>query len=400
MDAFALLDRLDGRGDSVLSPYGVRRVLDVVRRGARGETRDALEQVLGPGEVPEVAAPGLALAQAAWLADGYTPGPALTLDTGPLDAERVNAWAREKTNGMIPSVVDRFDDGEKLALTDAIYLDAKWRLPFHRVGKRPFEGAGDVEMMAVEGIFEHGDGAVRLPYGDGELRFVAALADAAPGAASPLAASRAYAPPTATRAASPLAASRAYAPPTATRAASPLAASRAYAPPTATRAASPLAASRAYAPPTATRAASRPAATHVDSPPTATPGWPAVTWSRGHGTVVLPAFGAESRHDLAAALKELGLGPAFVPGGDLEDLFRGEGAKALSRILQRARVDVDDEGTRAAAVTTVTARRVSAVVGPTFHLTFDRPFTWAVEHAPSGTLLFVGRVRHPRERSA
>jgi serine protease inhibitor len=36
---------------------------------------------------------------------------------------------------------------------------------------------------------------------------------------------------------------------------------------------------------------------------------------------------------------------------------------------------------------------------PPFHIVFDRPFTWAVEHAPSGTLLFLGRVHHPTERS-
>jgi hypothetical protein len=128
--------------------------------------------------------------------------------------------------------------------------------------------------------------------------------------------------------------------------------------------------------------------------------WRAVSWSRGRGTVVMPVFGAESRHELGDALRELGLGPAFVPGGDLEDLFRGPGEKALGRILQRARVDVDELGTRAAAVTVVTARAVSAVLGPPpFHLTFDRPFTWAIEHAPTATLLFVGRVRHPTERS-
>ena len=34
-----------------------------------------------------------------------------------------------------------------------------------------------------------------------------------------------------------------------------------------------------------------------------------------------------------------------------------------------------------------------------FHLIFDRPFTWAIEHAPTGTLLFVGRVLNPTERS-
>ena len=34
-----------------------------------------------------------------------------------------------------------------------------------------------------------------------------------------------------------------------------------------------------------------------------------------------------------------------------------------------------------------------------FHIVFDRPFTWAVEHAPSGTILFLGRVLNPTERS-
>jgi ABC-type glycerol-3-phosphate transport system permease component len=54
--------------------------------------------------------------------------------------------------------------------------------------------------------------------------------------------------------------------------------------------------------------------------------------------------------------------------------------------------------TIAAATTVATMRAVSMPLNP-FHLVFDRPFTWAVEHAPSGTLLFVGRVRNPTERS-
>jgi serpin B len=168
-------------------------------------------------------------------------------------------------------------------------------------------------MMEVEGTFEHAEGAVRLPYGDGELRFVAML-DGAGG-------------------------------------------------------------------------------TGAGGVP-----WRDLEFSLAHGTVTMPAFSAESRHDLAPALIALGLGPAFTPSDELEDLFRGPGLKSLSRILQRARVDVDELGTRAAAVTAVMARAV-AYVQNRFHLIFDRPFTWAVEHAPTGTLLFVGRVRHPQERS-
>jgi serpin B len=293
----ALLERLEG--DAVLSPYGLVRALDVIRAGATGETRSALDAVVEP--VPQV--DGIVSAQAAWLGDGYAPGPALTLDTGPLDADRVNAWSNEKTRGMVPRIIERFNGDEIFAVTDAEYLDAKWTSPFDYTRPAPFEGVGDVPMMVVEGAFEHGEGAIRLPYREGGLRFVAMLGDR-----------------------------------------------------------------------------------HE------------IEWRRGQGTVELPRFTTTSSNDLAGPLTALGLGPAFEFGGDLEALVTGPGAKALSRILQRARVDVDEQGTRAAATTAVMARAVSAPVNP-FHIVFDRPFSWAVEHAPTGTLLFVGRVLNPTERS-
>ena len=122
----ALLERLEG--DAVLSPYGLARALGVFRAGATGEARAALDAVLGPEPPADI--PGLISAQAAWLGADYAPGPKLTLDTGPLDADRVNAWSNEKTHGMIPRVVDSFTGDEVLAITDAEYLDAKWEQPF------------------------------------------------------------------------------------------------------------------------------------------------------------------------------------------------------------------------------------------------------------------------------
>jgi serine protease inhibitor len=296
----ALLERLEG--DVVLSPYGLARALDVIRNGASGETRKALDAVLGDAPPPDV--DGIISAQAAWLGKDYAPGPALAgFDTGPLDVKRINAWSDEKTHGMIPRILEHISEDEILAVTDAEYLDAKWASPFEDSRPAPFEGAGEVTMMSVAGSFEHGDGAIRLPYAAGDLRFVAMLGE-----------------------------------------------------------------------------------------------WHAVEWRRGAGTVELPRFTTTSSLDLAEPLTALGLGPAFELGYDLEALVTGPGVKALSRILQRARVDVDEAGTRAAATTVVMARAVSAPMNP-FHIVFDRPFTWAVEHAPTGTLLFVGRVRNPTERS-
>jgi serine protease inhibitor len=281
----ALLERLDG--DVVLSPYGLARALATIREGATGATREALALI---DDVPDVE--GIVSAQAVWLGEGYTPGPKLKLEAGPLDLARINAWSSEKTRGMIPRILDRIGDDEVFVLTDAEYLDAKWRFPFER-GER---------LMSTDGTFEHTGDAVRLPYREGDLRFVAMMGDV----------------------------------------------------------------------------------------PT--------DWTEGYGIVELPRFSTTSSTDLAHHLIALGLGPAFEPGEDLDELISGPGRKALARVLQRARVDVDEEGTRAAAVTAVTARAV-AFRQPTFHLVFDRPFTWAVEHAPTGTPLFVGRVTNPTERS-
>ena len=119
-------------------------------------------------------------------------------------------------------------------------------------------------------------------------------------------------------------------------------------------------------------------------------------WTHGQGTVELPRFSTTSALELRAA--DARPRPGFDAGRDLDALINGPGDKALGRILQRARVDVDEEGTRAAATTAVTMRTVSMPMNP-FHLVFDRPFTWAIEHAPTGTLLFVGRVLNPTKRS-
>ena len=315
----ALLERF-GDKDVVFSPLGLRRALEVVRRGARGRTRAALDDVLGPEPLADVAVEDpdvlLYMATAAWLAPAFSPGPALagTVETGPLDAGAINAWARERTHGMIPSVVDALSPDDGLALTDAVYMDARWTQPFAAddTRPRPFQGAGEVAMMDARGEFAYAEGAglqaVRLPYGQGALRFVGVLGDG---------------------------------------------------------------------------------------------DWRALPFRRRPGRVELPRFSAESRLSLTGPLKELGLGPAFAFGWDLEDLLTGPGEKALGEVLQRARAEVDERGTKAAAVTVATIR-ASAMVHeppPPFHIVFDRPFTWAVEHAESGALLFLGRVYHPTERS-
>jgi serine protease inhibitor len=61
-------------------------------------------------------------------------------------------------------------------------------------------------------------------------------------------------------------------------------------------------------------------------------------------------------------------------------------------VLQRALVEVTEEGTEAAAATTVSASRSIAQ-----HVEFsaDRPFFFAIIDTQTGTVLFVGHVADP-----
>jgi serpin B len=326
-----------GTGQVALSPLGLHRALATVREGASGAAREALDALVGPEPTPaiEVADPAveLLLAQGVWVHPEHPLAPVfaaraaeLGVGVGPLDVAAVNAWAAERTRGMVPRVVDELEDEEKLALTDAACFEGTWTEPFDPSGTkprpfmRPDGSAVRVPTMVADGSFPYAEHeelrAVRLPYGaDGELGLLA------------------------------------------------------------------VAARDGLEPPRLDGAR-----------------WAALRDALGHreGRVALPRLRLESSLSLRDPLIALGLGPAFEPGGDFENLFQGQGPKALGRVLQRARVDVDEHGTRAVAVTTVTA--VLTSLGPEpFDLRLDRPFLWAIEHRPTGTPLFLGIVTDPEE---
>jgi serine protease inhibitor len=133
-------------------------------------------------------------------------------------------------------------------------------------------------------------------------------------------------------------------------------------------------------------------------PPTVTDWGVLQTRYRG-GSIALPRFRATSDLELSDPLTELGLGPVFSEGRDFEGLFSGGEPKALGGVLHSALVDVDERGTRAAAVTVVTAVAASYRPETPFELRLDRPFLWAIEDRRTGTLLFLGIVTDPTQTS-
>lgn len=102
----------------------------------------------------------------------------------------------------------------------------------------------------------------------------------------------------------------------------------------------------------------------------------------------LPRFTFRYQAALEPALRELGLGTLF-DGPDLSGM--GIGDVAVSAVQHEAFIEVDEEGTRAAAATGVA---VNDSHGPS--VAVDRPFLFFIVDQPTRSVLFLGRVLDPR----
>jgi serine protease inhibitor len=115
-----------------------------------------------------------------------------------------------------------------------------------------------------------------------------------------------------------------------------------------------------------------------------------VVWRNREVTLSLPRFRAEFGTDLTPVLSELGLRAAFGPDGEYPKITK-EPLRATT-VLQRAVVEVTEEGTEAAAATTVTGTR-SLVQAVAFSA--DRPFFFGIVDTQTGMVLFIGHVEDP-----
>jgi serpin B len=117
-------------------------------------------------------------------------------------------------------------------------------------------------------------------------------------------------------------------------------------------------------------------------------------FKKNKGHVELPRFKAQYFRDLVPALDRLGMGPAFGSAAD----FSGMGPEGLTidQVLHKAVVEVNEEGTVAAAVTSVGVRVTSVQPGPApFRMVVDHPFLMAIAEQNTGSILFLGAIYQP-----
>jgi serine protease inhibitor len=108
--------------------------------------------------------------------------------------------------------------------------------------------------------------------------------------------------------------------------------------------------------------------------------------------VELPRFRLADAKSLTTALRGLGMRDVFDPtSANLRRIYR-PGGLHVNAVEQSSWIDVNEEGTEAAAVTWVGAALVSGPIS----IRVDRPFLFAIRERLSGTLLFIGLLEDPR----
>lgn len=108
----------------------------------------------------------------------------------------------------------------------------------------------------------------------------------------------------------------------------------------------------------------------------------------------LPKFRLAWDDTLNSALKSLGMGIAFNRFYADFTRISKDGGLAISQVRQKTYVDVNEEGTEAAAATSVGVVAVSLRTGPV-PMRVDRPFVFAIRERLSGTILFLGKIVAP-----
>lgn len=366
--AFALLKTFAAQrsaGANVfISPLSIGMALGMTVNGTAGATRDSMLAALQlPGAALDTVNQGyrgvidllagldpsvtFTLANSIWYLQGAAPSQAFLGDVGtwfdatvraldftsPGAVTTINAWVNAQTRGRIPTLVDTVDPSTVLFLADAIYFKGSWTQQFDPslTHDAPFDLRAGGTVQAS--TMTHADAApARFYAGDGVT-----VVDLPYGG-------RAWS-------------------------------------------------MTLVLPDTPAGIDSLPAALTADR-------WNA--WMAALDTeaviVTMPKFQLSDRADLVPVLTALGMGIAFCDGGDADFSRAYPGSRpgdyCISQAEHKTWVDVDEEGTEAAAATGIGVVPTAMPAGPR-HVVIDRPFLVAIRERLSGTILFIGRVMDP-----
>jgi serpin B len=122
-------------------------------------------------------------------------------------------------------------------------------------------------------------------------------------------------------------------------------------------------------------------------------------FSTGEVRVWLPRFKFTVPVQLNGALQRMGMKDAFSDAANFTGMTDSADALKITDVLHKAFVELDEQGTEAAAATAVVvglaASAPQMAPPPVKEFRADRPFLFALVHEPTGAPLFLGRVLDP-----
>ncbi len=108
-------------------------------------------------------------------------------------------------------------------------------------------------------------------------------------------------------------------------------------------------------------------------------------------SVYMPRFKFETKYFMAKDLAEMGMPTAFSMGADLSGMT-GNMDLFIDKVIHQAFVEVNEEGTEAAAATAVIVALKSSMSD---YFMADHPFMFIIQQKDTGNILFMGRVVDP-----
>ena len=107
----------------------------------------------------------------------------------------------------------------------------------------------------------------------------------------------------------------------------------------------------------------------------------------------LPKFTSEFKMDLAEPLISMGMSRAFSDAAEFPTFFKETKNLAIGEVIHQAFIEVNEEGTEAAAATSVGI--VLNSIGNTPTIRIDRPFVYFIREKHTEAILFAGKMENP-----
>jgi serpin B len=112
--------------------------------------------------------------------------------------------------------------------------------------------------------------------------------------------------------------------------------------------------------------------------------------------ISIPKFRIEASFELTKILPKLGITKIFDRSANFSGIFEDGGDGVfVSDVIHKAFVEVNEEGTEAAAATAIMMTRMCMIPVQPFEFKADHPFLFVIRDNSCGTILFMGRYASP-----